>query len=181
VNAAARIIETYGRLPEPGELVKLARKDPSAFRPTTQFTWRRELEPPSMDEGFVSVERVAFRRPAMPFGGGTRALIVELKVADEIDWRAWQAAGWLVVGTAWEREAPAAFDVARCLHPAGPPVCWCRKPLPGLGLLLTRRHGIDLARSWHVGRGAADKGFAARLGLRFVDAADLPAPPPLVD
>jgi aryl-alcohol dehydrogenase-like predicted oxidoreductase len=177
VNAAARLIETYGRLPEPGELMKLAKRDPSCFRPTTQFTWRRELEPPSMDEGFVAVERVEWRRTSWPFGGERRALVVEMKVAAEVDWRAWRDAGWLVVGTAWESGASTEMDVALCPHEAGPPVCWCRKPLPGLGLLLARKHGIDLARSWHVGRGAADKGFATRLGLRFVDAEELPAPP----
>ncbi|MBZ0236673.1 MAG: aldo/keto reductase [Deltaproteobacteria bacterium] len=182
VNAAARLIETYDRLPEPGELVKLAKKDPAAFRPSAQFNWRRDFEPPSVEEGFAAVERVAFRRTAWPFVGQRRALIVEMKVAEEVDVGAWRAAGWLVVGTAWEeRVVSTELDVVVCPHPAGPPVCWCRKPLPGLGLLLTRRHGIDLARSWHVGRGPADKGFAARLGLRFADPAELPAPPPLVD
>jgi aryl-alcohol dehydrogenase-like predicted oxidoreductase/predicted kinase len=179
VNAAARLIETYGRLPEPDELNKLARKDPAAFKPSAQFNWRRELEPPSEDEGFASVERREFRRRAMPFAGDRRALVVEMKVAAEVDWQAWRAAGWLVVGTAWEQAPATDLDVALCPHPAGPPVCWCRKPLPGLGLLLTRTHGLDLARSWHVGRGAADRGFAARLGMRFAEPGELP--PPLVD
>jgi hypothetical protein len=164
--------------------MKLAKKDPSCFRPTTQFTWRRELEPPAADEGFVRVERVEFQRTTWPFVGETRALVVEMKIADEVNWRAWRDAGWLVAGTAWAPDgvfASTEMDVAVCPHPAGSPVCWCRKPLPGLGLLLTKKHRIDLARSWHVGQGAADKGFAERLGLRFVDAADLPAPPPLVD
>jgi aryl-alcohol dehydrogenase-like predicted oxidoreductase/predicted kinase len=179
VNAAARLIETYGRLPEPDELNKLARKDPAAFKPSAQFNWRRELEPPSEDEGFASVERREFRRRAMPFAGDRRALVVEMKVAAEVDWQAWRAAGWLVVGTAWEQAPATDLDVALCPHPAGPPVCWCRKPLPGLGLLLTRTHGLDLARSWHVGRGAADRGFAARLGMRFAEPGE--PPPPLVD
>jgi histidinol phosphatase-like enzyme len=60
-------------------------------------------------------------------------------------------------------------------------VCWCRKPVPGLGLVLARRHDLDLARSLHVGRGAADRGFAERLGLRFLDAADLAEPRLTVD
>jgi aryl-alcohol dehydrogenase-like predicted oxidoreductase/predicted kinase len=184
LNAAARLIETYGRLPEPAELNQLARKDPAAFRPTAQFNWRRECEPPSTDEGFVAVERVPFRRERMPFSGTARALVVDVDHTTGA-WDAWRNGGWLVVGTAWRPDGgdvPRDIDdVAVCPHPAGPPICWCRKPLPGLGLLLARRHGIDLARSIHVGAGAADKGFAARLGMRFVDAADLPASPPLVD
>lgn len=32
-------------------------------------------------------------------------------------------------------------------------------------------HDVDLGASIHVGTGPADRGFAARLGMRFVDAA----------
>lgn len=106
---------------------------------------------------------------------------------------AWAAAGFVVLGTAWRpppldattdatlaalRAAlPVLADVVTCPHPAGPPVCWCRKPLPGLGLLLARTHTLDLARSFHLGRSAADRGFASRLGVTFLDAG-APAPPP---
>ena len=54
---------------------------------------------------------------------------------------------------------------AYCPHPDGPPVCWCRKPLPGLGLALMRSHGADPARSLYVGRDASDRTFA-RAGPR---------------
>lgn len=59
--------------------------------------------------------------------------------------------------------------VAHCAHPAGPPVCWCRKPLPGLAFALAHAHGLDLTRTLHVGKGAADRGFAFRAGIRYVD------------
>ena len=36
---------------------------------------------------------------------------------------------------------------------------------------VARAHDLDLAASVHVGDGAADRGFAARLGLRFVETA----------
>jgi hypothetical protein len=36
-----------------------------------------------------------------------------------------------------------------------------------MGLVLARDHDLDLARSIHVGRSAADRGFAARLGMTF--------------
>jgi D-glycero-D-manno-heptose 1,7-bisphosphate phosphatase len=51
-------------------------------------------------------------------------------------------------------------------------VCWCRKPLPGLAVAWAHQHGIDLARSLHVGKGAADRGFALRAGMRYADIAD---------
>ncbi|HVV88030.1 MAG TPA: hypothetical protein VHE35_33545, partial [Kofleriaceae bacterium] len=72
----------------------------------------------------------------------------------------------------------APLPIATCWHPAGPPRCWCRKPFPGLGLLLARAHGLALARSIHAGRGPADRGFAARLGAAYVEADDGRLPPP---
>jgi aryl-alcohol dehydrogenase-like predicted oxidoreductase len=35
-------------------------------------------------------------------------------------------------------------EVALCTHPAGPPICWCRPPLPGLWVSFAHRHGIDV-------------------------------------
>ena len=101
-------------------------------------------------------------------------------------------AGWALAATSWQPDPSAdlaAVDartvallgipvpIATCTHPAGPPACWCRKPMPGLGLLLARRHHLDLARALHIGRGAADKGLAERLGLRFAPPATLLGPP----
>jgi histidinol phosphatase-like enzyme len=64
------------------------------------------------------------------------------------------------------------LDVAYCTHPAGPPVCWCRKPLPGLGVLLVHRHQLDAAASLYIGSGPQDPGFARKLGFQYRDAAD---------
>src|SRR5689334_5434735 len=65
--------------------------------------------------------------------------------------------------------------VARCLHPAGPPVCWYRKPLPGLALWLARELGFDLAKSVHVGKGAADRGFALRAAMTYRERIAMPS------
>jgi aryl-alcohol dehydrogenase-like predicted oxidoreductase/histidinol phosphatase-like enzyme/predicted kinase len=59
------------------------------------------------------------------------------------------------------------IDVEYCPHPAGPPSCWCRKPLPGLGVLLIHRHRLDPAQSVYVGGGSADPGFARKLGFAY--------------
>ncbi len=276
VNAASRLLERYDRLPEPAELNKLAKRDPAAFRPTAQFNWRRELEPPALDEGLASVERIEFVRGTAPSAASEAhpevpseerssesrdqasvqtslparpALIVDLDDIvragrptrpDDVTLvegaaaalAAWAAAGWALAGTSWQPDAAAdiaavdartrellaaaqptllaaarpallaaaqptllaaaqptplaaaqptllaaAFPIATCAHPAGPPTCWCRKPMPGLGLLLARRHGLDLDRSVHIGRGAADRGFAERLRMRFADAATFLAAP----
>jgi len=73
----------------------------------------------------------------------------------------------------------APLPIATCWHPAGPPRCWCRKPLPGLGLRLARAHGIALARSivvGHVDRGPSERGLAVRLGATYLEADRLPLP-----
>jgi histidinol phosphatase-like enzyme len=59
-----------------------------------------------------------------------------------------------------------------CAHQAGPPVCWCRSPLPGLGVLAFERYRIDPAVSLCVGRGPHDAGFARKLDLPFRDAVE---------
>jgi aryl-alcohol dehydrogenase-like predicted oxidoreductase/histidinol phosphatase-like enzyme len=57
------------------------------------------------------------------------------------------------------------IDLAYCPHDAGPPICWCRKPLPGLILEFALRNEVDLERSMMIGRSAADVTMAERLGL----------------
>ena len=107
--------------------------------------------------------------------------------------RRYAGEGWTLLGVAWRpeiadgaitaRDADACFarmrellgvalDVRYCPHGGGPPACWCRKPLPGLGVELVRRYRLDAGRSVYVGSGAQDPGFARRLGFPYRDAAD---------
>jgi hypothetical protein len=58
---------------------------------------------------------------------------------------------------------------ALCPHPAGPPRCWCRPPLPGLPLAFARAHGVDPSRSTLVGVGPAHRTLATTLGARYVE------------
>jgi aryl-alcohol dehydrogenase-like predicted oxidoreductase/histidinol phosphatase-like enzyme len=95
---------------------------------------------------------------------------------------------WLVLGVSWQPEiaggattldaVEAAFarthellgvpiDVVYCPHGDGPAVCWCRKPLPGLGAVLIERHRLDPARCVYVGRDASDEAFARALGFTY--------------
>jgi histidinol phosphatase-like enzyme len=57
------------------------------------------------------------------------------------------------------------ITLAYCPHDAGPAICWCRKPLPGLILEFTVPRRIDLKRSVYIGRGAADRTISQRLGM----------------
>ncbi|HET9485065.1 MAG TPA: hypothetical protein VFO79_13985, partial [Xanthomonadales bacterium] len=93
---------------------------------------------------------------------------------------------WQPGATAAEIEALAArlrellaidVELLACTHPAGPPICWCRKPLPGLALAFAHAHDLDLSRTLHVGRGPADRGFALRAGMPYVEiSAGFPRP-----
>ena len=100
--------------------------------------------------------------------------------------------GWAVLGLSWIPEiaartmtaadADAVFarlrdalgvpiEVEYCPHPAGPPVCWCRKPLPGLGVVFQHRHQLDPAGCIYVGSSSQDPGFARRMGFQYRDVA----------
>jgi histidinol phosphatase-like enzyme len=65
-----------------------------------------------------------------------------------------------------------AMDVLYCPHGGGPPVCWCRKPLPGLGVVFIQRYKLDPSRCLYVGSGPQDPGFARRLGFEYRSAAE---------
>ena len=99
--------------------------------------------------------------------------------------------GFLLLGLTWQPELEpggasaealeACFAVLRgrlglplpvsyCIHAAGPPVCWCRKPLPGLAVELVLRHGLDVARSLYLGKSRLDRTFAERVGFVYRDA-----------
>ena len=60
------------------------------------------------------------------------------------------------------------FEIARCPHAGGPPICWCRPPLPGLPLAFARTHGVEPSVSTVIGTGPAHKTLAAALGARYV-------------
>jgi aryl-alcohol dehydrogenase-like predicted oxidoreductase/histidinol phosphatase-like enzyme len=107
--------------------------------------------------------------------------------------RDYAADGWRILGLSWQPEIAdetvdssavdaalgrlrellgLAIEIEYCPHAAGPPVCWCRKPLPGLGVLFIHRHKLDPTRCIYVGAGPQDPGFARRLGFQYREAAE---------
>jgi histidinol phosphatase-like enzyme len=58
-------------------------------------------------------------------------------------------------------------EASLCPHGAGPPVCWCRPPLPGLPLAFAHTHRIDPVRLTVIGVSAAHRTLARVLGAGF--------------
>jgi histidinol phosphatase-like enzyme len=65
------------------------------------------------------------------------------------------------------RELIGDVDIAICPHDAGPPVCWCRKPIPGSVIEFASRRSVALDRSIVVGASAADRTMAERIEAPF--------------
>jgi HAD superfamily hydrolase (TIGR01662 family) len=61
-------------------------------------------------------------------------------------------------------------EVVYCPHPAFPAGCFCRKPLPGLGVALIQRHKLSREGMVMVGDMGSDQDFAKSLGVRFEQA-----------
>ena len=193
INAIVRMIEVHGSLPSPEVIRERGRDDPRYLGPDAQFRYERSVEPPVADEGFTTVDARAFARQPMP-NAGRRALILD--VDDVVPERRevlsrYQADGWLLFAHAWRpqiargaltREAVEAelaetrqalgLDIAFavCPHDAGPPICWCRKPLPGSVLEFAIRNGVALEQSIMLPRSAADRTLAERVGIPTVEA-----------
>jgi hypothetical protein len=176
---------------------KAVKGDISAFAPTVQFRHQRELEPPVPAEGFSRIETMPFER-TRDASRTNKALIVWCDVtvaADQVRrgsvLRRYRDEGWLLLGLAWRPEVAdrtltseqvdaefaqlqeslgVSIDVLYCPHGGGPPVCWCRKPLPGLGVVFIERHRLDPAKCIYVGAGPQDPAFARRLGFQYREA-----------
>jgi aryl-alcohol dehydrogenase-like predicted oxidoreductase/predicted kinase len=188
VNLVERLLERFGSLPSPQELRVLARAEQGTLAPTSQMRALRELEPPSIDEGLTDVEHVIFAR-ASPSDRARPGVFVAAAVLRESGWSAqgdpdaphlvfdWRPDGApeelapLVAMLSAEVSGP--VESALCPHPAGPPTCWCRPPLPGLPLVFARAHGVDPARSILVGASPAHRTLATTLGARYVSATAL--------
>ena len=105
--------------------------------------------------------------------------------------RRYAADGWRLLAMSWQPEVStgtldasnveATFSKVRdlvgvpieleyCTHPAGPPICWCRKPMPGLGVVFIHRHRLEAAQCLYVGEGPHDAAFARKLAFQFREA-----------
>jgi aryl-alcohol dehydrogenase-like predicted oxidoreductase len=171
VNLVERILDRVGRLPSPEELRTLARSEPGLLLPTSQLRAARELEEPSLEEGFAEIDRMSFVRAR---GQGRAGVFVAAAALgnDTPDASAPHLVfDWRPDGTPLHASIQGAelVETAVCPHPGGPPACWCRPPLPGLPLEFARSHGVDPASSVLIGCRPAHRALAAALGARYIE------------
>ncbi len=82
VNLVERLLDRFSSLPDPRQLQERGRTEPGLLSPTRQMRAFRELEPPSRDEGFISVERVIFKRsPRAPATASGKPMAVFVAAA----------------------------------------------------------------------------------------------------
>ena len=189
VNAAWRMVSKFGRLLDPDEIRKTVKHDVNAFGPSVQFRYQRELEPPDIAEGFCAIDVVPFVRRTDP-SYDQRAVLLwcdgVLTDHPERDavLRRLAADGSTLLGLGWQngaapdpydalrRRVGVAIDIQYCSHGGGPPACWCRKPLPGLGVYFIQKYRLNPAACVYVAAGPHDPGYARRLGFQYRPADD---------
>jgi adenylate kinase family enzyme len=193
VNSIRRMLEVHGSLPTPEEIRERSKGDTRYLLPDAQFRYERTLEPPSTEEGFESVEQ---REPQPNADLGTRrAVILDLddltgdESASRLDAIArYRSEGCLLFVHAWRpqvargevtsesvarefdalrRRLGGEMDSAYCPHDAGPPICWCRKPIPGQVIEFAVRQDVALTRSIVAGTSASARTMAERVGARY--------------
>ncbi|AKF04074.1 aldo/keto reductase [Sandaracinus amylolyticus] len=185
-NVARRIVEAHGHLLGPNEILAMSKDDPGVVPPLALFRFRRELEAPSASEGFESIEIVSFTRRARPdHTRAGRIVSADVIAREDVLDRLRASPDAALFAFAWapgatEREAAAlAVQRARaaldrdvelhvCAHPAGPPICWCRPPLPGIAVLAVERAKLDVSRVELISPHVAHRAIADALGARFV-------------
>jgi len=199
VNACERMLARHGRLLEPDELTGgedrippraifdfrrafEAPEDEEGFasietRPFVRAPTGRAGSAVIVDlDGIVWRSRSGARTPVTPddvelIEGRAATLRGESRLVFGTTWLPDRSAG--EVDALLERLRALlerAVDVVVCRHVAGPPICWCRKPLPGLGALLAWRHRLDPAATLHVGARPTDRDFAGRVGFGYIEA-----------
>lgn len=193
INAIRRMVEVHGSLPGPEDIRQRSKKDTRYLLPDAQFRYERTLEPPTTEEGFEVVEpRTQATRTEL---GEKRALIFDLDALTGDDATSaremvarYRGEGWLVYVHAWRPQVArgemttaaiehefaelrdalgGAIDTAWCPHDAGPPICWCRKPIPGPLIEFAIRRRVALDQSIVVGTSAAERTMAERVGARY--------------
>lgn len=167
VNVILRMLDAHGRLLSLDEMKK--QKDNTGLTPVAHFRTVRELEVPQKEEGFDVIEARAFVR-APRRGASGRFVAFEVAPRVERSDEPTFVFAWTETARARVEEEAARLGGAAliCAHGGGPPVCWCRPPLPGLLLEACHRAGLAPTNCSVVGESETHQLLAATVGARFV-------------
>jgi HAD superfamily hydrolase (TIGR01662 family) len=212
-NASKRLIDTYGKLLMPEEIKKS--KDIGVYPPVVIYKYRKSFETPTIQEGFVTVEKLKFTRNIDKDTYRNKAIILDYdgtlrktksgekypKTPEDIDilpnrtkkLKEYQEKGYILLGFSnqsfiskgeiTEQRAHHCFthtntmldvniEYQFCPHPAFPQVCYCRKPMPGMGVHFIEKYKLDPSQCIMVGDMKTDNTFADRCGFQFIKADD---------
>lgn len=189
VNVVLRMVRHHGRLLEPAEMAAIG--GPTALPPHAQHRLLRGLELPALDEGYAALDVTPFVRRVSPELRPGRVVALDALVdasgrlregfasaiGDDPEtprlvfaWRPDRSAPIEAVAPRIRNAAPGLpILFAECVHPAGPAICWCRPPLPGLPIAFAVAQRVDLSRSTLIGTNAAHRSMAEALGAAFHD------------
>ena len=142
-------------------IVERARDD--GMLPTSLLRMVRQLEEPTLEEGFAHVDRVPFvrtttrERPGMIVAAEALPHVTEWSLpALVIAWRPGDLG-----------PLPPGVDLGICEHEAGPPKCWCRPPLPGLAVAWAKQHGVAFEKVKLYGASPTAQKLARALGASY--------------
>jgi hypothetical protein len=113
---------------------------------------------------FVAAAALAqpgWRQPLEDAERSAPHLVFDWRPEESVDVLAWEVARL-------SAQVSGPVERALCPHPAGPPSCWCRPPLPGLLVAFARAHDVNPARSTVVGSTRTHQTLATTLGARYV-------------
>ncbi len=184
VNIVLRMLQRFGRLLTPEELRRA--RDAFGVAPGPHFASVRQLEHPSEDEGFASIDLIPFARRRPPDRGPAHFVSLDALMRPDgqlrpdalsiatgerllvFGWRPGATVEALnAVAEQLKASCPSVLDVLLCPHPAGPPRCWCRPPLPGLVLALAHKHAVSCQDSDVLGTSPAHRTLAETVGAHY--------------
>jgi len=87
VNLVLRLLDRFGHLPSPEQLAEQARREAGLLTPTSHLRTHRQLEPPTDDEGFSTIERVTFARDVDVDASARPVVLVAASVLETPSWQ----------------------------------------------------------------------------------------------
>lgn len=130
-------------------------KDPGVYPIAVIFQYQKSFEKPSLNEGLANLQKIPFHREMMKLislilGVSNQSGIAKGEITSE------QAIEMFV---STNQQLGVEIEYKFCPHRAFPQICWCRKPIPGLGVefieklqirFLSMHNGGEFKDRWDI-------------------------------